>query len=281
MWVVASILNRLFDGILFPFKSMHAAIGLLVVSIIAGLIMVWIFGKASNQKAIHLYKNRLKAHIAEIWLFRDDLLQMLLAVTRVLGNTCFYFLNSMRPMVVLLIPVFVIMVMLGVRYEHRPLLPGETVIVSALVEDIAWTRGDQVKLIGSEGVEVVSPPLRIPQKMGIDWKVRAVKPGTHTVSLVTPTGTLTKEFIVAANMAAAKPLRPLATARGRTLSSDFLLFPAEPPLPGDCGIRKLATSGWPRRDLNLFGLSMNWLVLFFVVSMVAGFSIKDLIGVEV
>lgn len=281
MWGVATFFNKLFDGILFPFKAMHPSIGLLVISIVAGLIMVWIFGKTSNQKAIHHYKNRLKAHIAEIWLFRDNLLEMLLAVLKVLGNTGVYFLNSLRPMVVMLIPILIIMVMLGVRYEHRMLLPGETVVVSSIVDDADWARGDAVTLVGSEGVEVISPALRIPHKMEIDWKVRAVKAGTHSITLNTPNGMVTKEVHVAADLAEAKPLHALASARGKILSSAFLLFPVEPPLPGDCGITKLALSGLPRRDLTLFGLSVNWLLLFFVVSMVAGFSIKDLIGVEV
>jgi uncharacterized membrane protein (DUF106 family) len=281
MWGMATFFNKIFDGILYPFKAMHPSIGLLVISIIAGLIMVWIFGKASNQKAILLYKNRLKAHIAEIWLFRDNLIQMLLAVLRVLGNTGIYFLNSLRPMVVMLVPILIIMVMLGVRYEHRMMLPGETVIVSSVVDDAAWARGDAVTLTGSDGVEVISPALRIPQKNEIDWKVRAVKPGTHTVTLNTPSGTVTKEVHIAADMAEAKPLHALASARGRMFSSAFLLFPVERPLPGDCGISKLELSGLPTRDLELFGLSVNWLVLFFIVSMIAGFSIKDLIGVEV
>jgi uncharacterized membrane protein (DUF106 family) len=87
MWIIASIVNSLFGIILAPFRSMHPAVGLFVVSIITGIVMVFIFGKTSNQDAIRRAKGRVKAHIAEIWLFRNDLGQMLLAALRVFGTT--------------------------------------------------------------------------------------------------------------------------------------------------------------------------------------------------
>ncbi len=281
MWSFAIIVNKLFTILLLPFRLMHPLVGLLVISIVTGILMVWLFGKTSDQNAIHKYKNRLKAHIAEIWLFRDDLIQMLLAVVRVLGNTGIYFLNSLRPLVFMFIPILIVMVMLGVRYEHRPFHAGDTATVASVVSDAAWTRGDAVSLIGSEGVEVISPPLRIPQLLEINWKIRLLKPGIHTITLQTPNGLHAKDISVIDHTGNSYPLEPCAAARGQMASADFLLFPVEPPLPGDSGLESITVKDWPKRDLNLFGLSVNWLIFFFIISMVAGFALKDTIGVEV
>jgi hypothetical protein len=282
MWGIASLINGLFDILLAPFRGMHPAVGLVVVSVATGVIMLMIFGRVSNQEAIRRAKGRLKAHIAEIWLFRNDLPQMLLAVIRVLGHTGRYFLHSLRPLIVLIIPVLIIMVMLGLRYELRPLQPGEAAIVKVQLDDPAWARGEAVELRSSGAVAIESPPLRIPQLAEIDWRIRAAAPGVHEIVLHTPGGEVTKRIHVSDDPAQLRPGRTkIAAQRGRTFSSAFLLFPAEPPLPRASGVRKITITDWPRHELKIFGVGMHWLIVFFVISIAAGFSVKDLFGVEV
>ena len=58
-------------------------------------------------------------------------------------------------------------------------------------------------------------------------------------------------------------------------------FPIERPLPAAAGIRSFEVRGWPRRELRVAGLAVHWLVGFFVVSLVAGFAVKGIFGVEV
>ena len=278
MWGVAIVINGIFNVLFAPFRAMHPAVGLLVISVITGVVMLLIFGKTSNQGAIRQAKARLKAHIAEIWLFRNDLPQMLLAFLRVLGNTGRYFAHSLRPLIFIMIPVVVIMVMLGVRYQHRPLHPGETATVAAHFEDAQWTRGQEIRLSASPGLEVVTPPLRIPSRQEINWKIRADRAGEHSLTLSTPAGEVAKKIVVTDG---AGPLRALAPARGRVLSAQFLTFPIEPPLPKKAGVRSLEITDWPARELRILGLKVNWLVAFFVVSLAAGFAVKGLFGVEV
>jgi len=278
MWSVVVVLNGLFDALFFPFRGMHPAIGLIVVSIVTGVVMLLIFGRTSNQDAIHRTKNRLKAHIAEIWLFRDDLPQMLAAIARVLARTGGYLAHSLRPLVFIMVPVVIIMVMLGVRYQHRPLAPGETATVAVFVSDPGWTRDDSVRLEASEGLEVLTEPLRIPARGEIDWKIRARKAGEQRLTLVTPAGREEKRVFVADNEG---PLTSIAPGRGKVLSAEFLSFPVEPPLPAKAGVRSFRITDWPQRELRILGLEVNWLVGFFVISLAAGFAVKGLFGVEV
>jgi hypothetical protein len=282
MWGIASLINGLFDILLAPFRGMHPAVGLVVVSIATGVIMLMIFGKVSNQDAIRRAKGRLKAHIAEIWLFRNDLLQMLLAVVRVLAHTGRYFLHSLRPLIVLIIPVLIIMVMLGLRYELRPLKVGETAIFKVQLEDPAWTRGDAVQLHGTGAIAIESPPLRIPQLAEIDWKIRAAATGVHEIVLSTPGGEVTKRIHISDDPVELRPGRSkIAAQRGRAFSGAFLLFPAEAPLPSTSGVRRIAITDWPRHKLRIFGVGVHWLIVFFVISIAAGFAVKDIFGVEV
>lgn len=281
MWGVAAVLNKIFGILLWPFRGLHPAVGLIVLSVVTGIVMLVIFGKTSNQTAIHRAKSRLKAHIAEIWLFRNDLREMLLAVLRVLAHTGRYFAHSLRPLIFLLLPVLIIMVMLGVRYQLRPFYPDETTIVTVTVDDGAWTQGDAVELIGSDGVEVVSPPLRMPRLKEIDWKIRAVSPGAHDLVLRTPKGEVKKRIQVIAPDEIGRDRSIIAAGRGRAFSSTFLLFPVEPPLPAASGVAEFSVREWPHRDLRIFGIGMHWLIVFFVVSVLGGLAVKDLFGVEV
>jgi len=278
MWSLAVIVNAIFGALFAPFRAMHPAIGLIVVSIVTGIVMLFIFGRTSNQGAIHRVKNRLKAHIAEIWLFRDDLPQMLAAIGRVLGRTGGYLAHSLRPLLFIMVPVLVIMVMLGVRYQHRPLMPGETATVAVFVSDDAWTRDDAVHLEATDGIEVVTAPLRIPERGEIDWRIRALRAGDERLTLVTPRGRQEKRILVRDG---GGPLTTIAPGRGKAFSAEFLTFPIEPPLPGSAGIRSFKVIDWPVRELHIAGLKVHWLVGFFVVSLVAGFAVKGLFGVEV
>ena len=282
MWGIAAVLNGIFDVLLAPFRGLHPAVGLFVISAVAGVVMLLIFGKTSNQKAIRGAKGRLKAHIAEIWLFRNDLVQMLLAIARVLIHTGRYFAHSLRPLVFIFLPVLIIMVMLGVRYEHRPFRVAETAVVSVKVDDPSWTHGDQVQLVAPPGVEILSPALRIPSLGEIEWQIRAAGPGLHEVTVRTPRGEAGKRILVAAEGQSLSRARDkIAATRGRTFSEAFLLFPVEPPLPAGSGIRSIEIKDWPRRDLSIFGLGVHWLIVFFAVSLVAGFAVKGAFGVEV
>jgi len=282
MWVIASALNGIFDVLMAPFQGLHPIVGLIVISVLTGIVMLLIFGKTSNQKAIRVAKGRLKAHIAEIWLFRNDLGQMILAILRVLANTGRYFVHSMRPLLFIFIPVLIIMVMLGVRYEHRPFVPDETAVVSVRVDNPAWTKGDQVQLVGSADVEVLSPALRIPSLGAVEWQIRAARPGTHEILVRTPGGEASKRIFISPESQPANKVRAkIASARGRVFSGSFLLFPTEPPLDAAAGIRSIDIKDWPHRDLSVFGLGVHWLIVFFAVSLVAGFAVKGVFGVEV
>lgn len=282
MWGIAAVFHGIFDILLAPFRGLHPAVGLLFISAVAGVVMLLVFGKTSNQKAIRVAKGRLKAHIAEIWLFRNDLVQMLLAIAKVLFHTGRYFAHSLRPLIFIFVPVLIIMVMLGVRYEHRPFQVAETAVVSVRVDDPSWTRGDQVQLVAPAGIEVLSPALRIPSLGEVEWQIRAAGPGVHEVTVRTPRGETSKRILVAAEGQSPDRVREkIAAARGRTFSEAFLLFPAEPPLPGGPGIRSIEVKDWPRRDLSIFGLRAHWLIVFFAASLVAGFAVKGAFGVEV
>jgi hypothetical protein len=55
---------------------------------------------------------------------------------------------------------------------------------------------------------------------------------------------------------------------------------AEPELPENSPIDSISVN-YPDREINIAGYGMNWIWLFFILSMVAGFIFKELLGIQI
>jgi len=276
MWAILNAITTAFDAILVPFAGMEPAIGLLVVSVVTGVIMLLIFGKTSNQKAITATKDKLKAYIMEMWIFRNDTRVMFGAIGNVVRNNIQYLRHSLRPLVFILVPVLIIMVQLGIRYGFEPFTPGDTGVLR--VELVEAYRPSEIELDieTPPGIRLVSPPLRMDSEHAVEWKFRAELPGRREVRIETPTGTVTKNITVGPE----RRIQALSEIRPRANTWDAFLYPAEPPLPDDSAVQAVRVS-YPSREGTLFGLSVHWLLTFFVVSLAAGFALKGLFGIDV
>ena len=276
MWPILRIVTRGFDFLLLPFRGMHPGVGLLVVSVITGVVMLFIFGKTSNQKMITAAKNRLWAYIMEMWLFRNEPRVMFSSIGNIAKSNLVYLRHSLRPLLFLIVPVLLIMVQLGIRYGHAPLSAGEETIVSVhLADGVRATEAD-IELLPTEGVRVVSAPLRIDAKGEIDWRIAVEGCGTGKLRFRTPDGTVEKRIAACGR----DKLTKIGAVKARANSWNAFLYPTEPPLPGDSVIESI-TLDYPARDDLLFGLNVHWLIVFFIVSVAAGFGLKGVFGIEV
>jgi hypothetical protein len=61
---------------------------------------------------------------------------------------------------------------------------------------------------------------------------------------------------------------------------DQLLYPAEPPLPGDSAIRSISLS-YPEHDVDVLGWRVNWMIVFFVLTLVFAFALRGPLGVTI
>ncbi|MFH0943649.1 MAG: hypothetical protein V2A76_00470, partial [Planctomycetota bacterium] len=68
-----AIMNTVFDLVCLPFRGMSPVVGLVVISLIAGVLLLLMFKYTSPQDAIANTKRRLWGNLHEIRLFQDDL----------------------------------------------------------------------------------------------------------------------------------------------------------------------------------------------------------------
>jgi len=277
MWAVLSAITRGFDLALRPFAELHPWVGLVVVSIVTGVIMLLIFGKTSNQRKIAETKDKLKAYIMEMWIFRNDTRIMFGSIGRVVLSNLHYLRHSLRPLVFIIVPVMIIMVQLGIRYEHGAFMPGDKPVVTVKLREGALPSRTPIELLGGSGVQHGSPPLRVDSAREISWRLQIGLPGIRDLNFRLPDGTtLTKSF----HVGPLRSLTALSSMRARAGTWDAFLYPVEEPIPRDSVVESIALE-YPRGDLRLFGLQMNWLLSFFIISLAAGFALKGVFGIEV
>lgn len=83
---------------------------------------------------------------------------------------------------------------------------------------------------------------------------------------------------------------PVAVADGRLMKVptqavghsilEELLYPGARILPGDAPVTSIEVL-YPSGGLRLFGLSVHWLVAYFLLSIVFGFALKGMFKVEI
>lgn len=270
--IINTFFNTLFDILLFPFQNLNAFWAILFVSFLTGIVMLSIFKKVSNQKKIHRVKNKIKAYLLELRLYNDDISLSLSATVRLFTSNLLYFVQVVRPLIVLFIPVSLILIQIGSRYGNRPLNPQEQTTVSVTVKENI--KMQEISLISSKGIIIETDPVRIPNQHKIYWRVKGLQNGTWNVSCRYNTEKIEKRVVVGTSATL------MSNSRKSKYSISAFLHPAEKTLPKNQFLKEI-TIHYPEEPIEFAGLHIHWLALFFVLSIMFGFVFKGFLGVEI
>jgi len=264
--------NLLVDGVLFPFRGLAPAWGLTALSLVTGLLFLFVFKWTSDQSGIADAKQRVKAHLLELRLYAHDMVLTMRAQKDLFLANFGYIRHSLRPMLILLVPVVLLLVHLDVRYGFRPLEVGETTLLRVRLSPAA-PAGAEPKLTLPAGLALDAPVLRIQAEREFCYRLKAIEPGDHQIQVGVGQESAAKSLRVGGGLAALS-----LEIRQPSLFSAFA-NPAERPLHSDGAVQALAVD-YPPRDLKVAGLNVHWLVFFFVVSVVPAYLLKGLFGIE-
>ncbi len=113
-WIALySALLRPFDWILLPFGSSNPLLPLALVSLFAGVVLLLVFAKFSDQERLRMAKNRIRAHLLELRLYGHDAHLVWAAEKRIACANLVYLGLLLKPLVVTL-PIFAWM-LLGLK----------------------------------------------------------------------------------------------------------------------------------------------------------------------
>lgn len=273
MWVLSSLVYSLCEVVLRPFRTSSPWLPLLLLGVATGLVLLLIFRLLSDQTRIKRLKDAIKAHILEMWLFRNDPRILLSAQGRILLLNGRYLGLMVRPMLVLIVPLVLVLLALEGWFGYRPLRPGETALVEAEVAKGSDRFLRAAALEAGPGLKVETEPLRIAPSREVDWRIRATQAGAHTLRLRLNGQQVDKAVTVSQHFVPVAPVRQRASFWGG------LLTPGEAPFPRTIPATQVAVR-YPERVMRLWGWKIHWLVSFFVISVTSGLILKGFVGVE-
>ncbi|MEW6742773.1 MAG: hypothetical protein AB1486_08435 [Planctomycetota bacterium] len=279
MTVINSILTTLFDGILWPFRFLGPVWGLTLFSALAGGVLVYIWGKTSNQKRIKAVKEKLKGHLLEIRIYNEDLLLVTRAMGKLLKSVGFYQFLMFRPLAFVFVPVLLLLIQLNFRFGYAAPECGKPFAIKVTFDRGTPREALDLELKAPPEVVVETPSLRLARNEEgvpeVAWRAHLVQPGRYSLQFKTPSGlVLEKSFVADPHLDKISPRRATAGFL------DQLLYPMEEPLPAESRITAIDI-GYPAMPLPLLGFDWNWVVLFLVVTLIAGFSLKGVLKVEI
>lgn len=274
MTIINAIMTAIFDALLRPFAAFSPWCGIAFISVLTGVVMLAVYRYASNQRAIRRAKDRVRAHLLELRLYRDDVRVLLRAQRDILLANLAYLGQSLRPLAVMIIPLALTLVQLNAHYGYRPLRPGESAIIAVRLAATADPNADAPHLIAPRGLTVETPPLRITSLREVDWRIGARRPGRYVLTLVLGDQRFGKQVVVANTPARVSPDRVASGLWAVAMN------PGEKPLPHACAVRSIAVQYQPA-PLPFFRWHLHWLVAFLILSIALGLALKGLFRVDV
>ena len=236
--------------------------------------MLLIFRYTSNQKKIKETKDKIKAYLIEIRIFNDDLGILLSAQKNLLFYNVKYLMHALRPLLFMTVPVLIILIQLQGWFGYRPLAVGESAILKVKFTDEGMKVLSNVSAVVDNGIVIETLPLRNPEEAEVEWRFRAKELGEHTIIVKAKDYAFQKKIVVSGE----KFTRVSPSVVGSN-PLEIILNPGEKPLPKNPLIKRIEV-GYPSRVFEILGWKTHWLVLFFVFSIISGFTLKGLFGVE-
>jgi hypothetical protein len=205
-------------------------------------------------------------------LFQDQLGVVLSEYRRIFHGTGRYIKATLKPTALLLIPIVLLIVQLDRYFEWSPLEPQQAFLLKVQVADSASL--DEVKLDLPPGLSVTAPPVHIPQEREVAWRLSAARDGDYDASVNVDGQSFAKHIVVAHGLARLSPARWRGHFWQRVAES------AETALPASAPIEAIHVT-YPGRDINIGFAEWNWIIVFFIASMIAAFIFKKVLGIHI
>jgi len=275
MHIVNLVFGGLVGAVLLPFRGLSPWFGMTAVSLLTALLMLEVYKLTSDQAAIRRAKDRIKAHLLELRLYKDDMRTTLRAQGGILKANLAYMAANLKPLAVMIVPLVLILAQLSLWFDRAPLRPGQETLVKVGLADTADAVTLGLELETPSGLVVSSPAVRIRDEHEIVWRFKALAEGNGRLILKADGWAVEKTVTVGG-----PPLTKVSALASRGSFGKRLLYPGEAPLPAGTPVRSVEVL-YPAGTLTAFGLRVHWLVAYLVISIAFGFAFKGVFKVEI
>ncbi len=242
------------------------------VSFAAGLLMLVVFRYTSDQKKIRLAKDQVQAQLLAVRLFQDQLQAVLRAYGRLLRGSARYIGLMLKPTAFLVLLFAPMIVLLDPYFAWEPLRARQDFLLKVRAMDPSTLEGLSLQL--PPGVRSSAPPVHIAADQQVVWRLVADSDGVYPVSVVANGSALSKAVVVSAGL----PHISATSMHGHFWQR--WLEPGAIALPDASPIDSIAV-GYEPREVNIWLFQANWIIVFFVISIVAALLFKKALHVEI
>ena len=268
-----SIFVNIFNFILIPVSNFSDEVKILYISILSGIVFLLIYGKVSNQKGIKETKRKIMAKVIEVALFRHSIKVCLNAQGALFKQGFKYLSFALIPLLILMVPCILIMAQINFHFQNRGLLEKEDAIIELSLDDPDDLTEYELK--ASSGT--LSPALRVDDELKIIWKYKNNN-GTNLKDNVNLELTLDDLSLnIPLSIDGKKPSL-------LTYSRDFfegLLFPSKFKVSKDFKEIKSISIKYPNANQTYLGVTINWLWVFLIVSILSGLIASKVFKIEI
>ena len=264
-------LTRGFDLLLAPFAKLPPFWGILFLSLLTSLFVLAVYRAVSKPQKVRDTKNRIKAHILAIRLYRDFWKVIIVSFFKSLYYTGKYFVLNLFPLLLVLPLMFLLFVQMDIRYGMRPFRAGEDITVKAVFNnDISAVNAEMQP---NAFFRAAMNPVVIKALKEIDWKLKAGTNGITTIAIRVDGTTVGKNLVIGEKMTA------LSNKKMTASSPEHFIYPAEKLLAAPASLKYVHIQ-YPARRIGFLGLHTHWLVYYFALTMIIALALKNKFGVE-
>ncbi len=265
--VLNPIANIAGDVVYGMVSVLSPAWGLVIISAITGVVMLFLFKYTSNQTAIVASKDAIKANLLALKLYKDELRVTFLSQWRLLLAIARLQWHMFKPVAIVIFPMLVGLSQMGIRYQWRALRSGEQAYVHMYLDE---PLSHEVALEPVQGVSVEVPAMAGEQDYA--WRIRATESGRFALKFLVDSEMIEKELVVG------DKLERVSVERAGANWVTQLFHPIEPLLPSSSPVSRIEIK-YPDRESWFYG-SNYWVLTFFVISMLVALVLAPVFKVK-
>jgi hypothetical protein len=272
VWLNA-LANALGSVVFAPIAAMPGWLSATIVAAATGVLMLYVYKFTSNQGAIKRVRDDIKANLFALKLFKDNVPVTLKAQGRLFIGAGKLLVLSIVPVIVMTVPVLLLWGQMALWYQQRPLKVHEDAIMTLKLSGDGEADWPDVKLKPTSAFVVTTGPIRVVSKREVCWQITARENGYHHLVFQVGQQEASKEMAIGDGFMRVSVLRP-----GWSWS-DALFNPAEPPFGPTSTVQSIDIE-YPQRSSWTSGTD-SWVIYWCVVSMIAAFFFRGMLGVNI
>lgn len=257
-----AFLDPVFNPVFMPLVNQAGPFWTIVIlSLVVSLVSTVAYKYLTDQKLLKEIRDRQKEYQKKLKELRsnpEELKKVQSEYFQNSGETMKQsFGQSLKPMMITLIPLLLIFGWMSGHLAYEPIYPGESYSVAAVLKSESLL--NETKLILDAGTEIVGIPVLIPGEKTVTWSLKSQE-GEHNLTVKAGATEQTKTVLITQKLEYAEPVSAFQHSDIEQIKINY---------------RKLQPLG----SFELFGWYPGWLGLYFIFSLIFSMGLRKVLKV--